>query len=134
MAKPTIASLHRRLTIEFNRFIRLRDTETLKDGSRWGTCISCGQALAIEKANAGHFIPAKNYATRYNEANVNLQCVLCNKYKHGNPFGYVLGIRDLYGEEMVFSLCEQMHLKKKYTSEVLLEMIALYKVKQEGVK
>lgn len=129
----TVAGLHRKLTQEFNRYIRLRDTFN-RDGIRLGECISCKAELPYERLQAGHFIPANHYYLRYNESNVNAQCVQCNKWKHGNPFGYMLGLRELYDYTIPYELAEQMNWRRKYTAEELERLISLYKVKQLGVE
>lgn len=124
----TVASLHKRLQPIFNRYIRLRDTEW--HGMHHGAkCISCGNYTVFERLQAGHFIPERHYATRYDEINVNAQCQQCNGFKKGNVFGYFNGMIGKYGVERTLELLRQWGTKRKYTRDELLQMIETYSLK-----
>lgn len=58
----------------FQFYVRLRDSRP--DGTC--QCISCGQFVPFAKIQAGHFRSRKNMSTRWNEYNVNGECVTCN--------------------------------------------------------
>lgn len=133
LKKPTAAQLHRKLTPIFNRWVRLRDTTYAPFGDeRRGWCISCGTWKDFGELQAGHFVPANHYVHRYNPKNVNVQCISCNKWRHGNPFGYALGLREKYGSRTVWFLLRTMNDKAEYTVEQLQGMIEYYshKVKE----
>lgn len=139
MAKqPTVAQLHRKLQPIFNRWIRLRDTMSVGNWvggyafmgyKRLGRCISCGSMKAFDELQAGHFVPEHKAVHRYNPKNVNAQCVRCNLYLKGNPFGYMLGLRDKIGARAVWFILKTKDDKAVYTVEQLQGMIEHYKNK-----
>jgi hypothetical protein len=68
----------------FNAWIRHRDS---KDG--YFTCISCFRTLPVEQMNAGHYVPVKGgSALRFNENNVNGECIRCNAFDEFHLIGY----------------------------------------------
>jgi 5-methylcytosine-specific restriction endonuclease McrA len=68
----------------FNAWIRHRDS---KDG--YFTCISCFRTLPVEQMNAGHYVPVKGgSALRFNENNVNGECIRCNGFDEFHLIGY----------------------------------------------
>lgn len=132
MTKP---QLLKQLTLVFNRYIRLRDTEieVVATGERGGACISCETEYPFAKLQAGHFVPAHVAATRFDERNVNGQCVRCNKYLHSNPYGYILGLRKKYGAGVAYELASVEGFKP-YSTETLVVMIARYKQKVKEIE
>ncbi len=83
-----------RLIATFHKYIRLRDCQL--------PCISCGQ---FNKLQAGHFYNAGNYASlRFDDKNVNGQCVACNHYSEGNKQGYAEGLKKKYGDNVLREL------------------------------
>lgn len=98
MAKqPTISTLQKRLQTQFNRYVRLRDTQVGTDGERYGKCISCRVEKHISELDAGHFVAANFLAHRFNPKNVNAQCHRCNRFLHGCLIGYYIGMEAKYG-------------------------------------
>ncbi len=68
----------------FNAWIRERDS---KEGCF--TCISCFRTLPVDQMNAGHYVPVKGgSALRFNENNVNGECVRCNGFDEFHLVGY----------------------------------------------
>lgn len=109
----------------FNRFIRLRDSE---DG--WFRCISCQVPKKIEQMNAGHYMSAgHNSTTRYDENNVNGQCVYCNKHLHGNLIHYRENLVKKIGEDSVKRLESISRITKKWDRLELIEIICRHKSK-----
>lgn len=93
-----LSTLIKKLDKVFSQFIRLRDTD--ENGN--GRCVTCNQPTTYREANAGHFIRRGRHATRWNEMNVNIQDVACNKYKDGAEFEHSLYIDNKYpGLELV---------------------------------
>lgn len=95
-SKNVIPKLNRKLTRIFNQFIRLRD---------WGKgCISCTTG-AVE--NAGHFKSCgaePKPSMRFDERNVNGQCIHCNYTLGGNEKGYEKGLIKKYGAGIIREL------------------------------
>lgn len=85
--------LRKKLTTIFNKYIRLRD--------RAAGCISC-QIRPVQ--NAGHFRStgrAPHGSMRYDEQNVNGQCIYCNYTLGGNEEGYKAGLVRKYGPGII---------------------------------
>jgi len=88
--------------VVFNRYIRLRDEQE--------PCISCGSPPSGPKnggstRDAGHYRTTKACpALRFDERAVHSQCVRCNRYLSGNKEGYIAGLRERLGVEVVEAL------------------------------
>lgn len=78
----------------FSLFIRLRDI----NNNGYGSCITCSKAIFWKEAHAGHFITREKLSTRYNESNVNLQCVSCNSYHSGEQAKHAIAIDLKFGQ------------------------------------
>jgi hypothetical protein len=111
----TLPDLKKELTEHFNKYIRLRDT----DSNGVGRCISCGAVINLGGFDAGHFLPTTYSATRFDEQNVHGQCKQCNYYKHGNL--------TMYGEGLVRKIGAQAvdELKMRKNNVVKLQRIHL---------
>ena len=84
-------TLLKKAQVTFNRWIRNRDQDK--------GCISCTTGGVH---NAGHFYHGHLYsALRFNEVNVQGQCVPCNLGKAGNPEGFRKGLIQRYGQAKV---------------------------------
>lgn len=102
----------------FHKFIRERD----KDKG----CISCGTGRVD---HAGHYFSAGHYsALRFNEINVNGQCIKCNYFLSGNQINYRAGLVHRHGEAKVLELENSAALRKvkKWTDTELKLIIQLY--------
>jgi hypothetical protein len=100
----------------FNRFIRNRDREK--------GCISCGSEID----HAGHYLSAGHHGhLRFNEMNVNGQCLRCNNFLHGNLINYRQGLVKRYGEQKVLYLESCAHGTKKWSRCELEAIIQTYK-------
>jgi len=107
-------------TRRFNKFIRERDKE---DG-----CISCGGSVE----NAGHYYESGQHPElRYDEENVNGQCIKCNKWNSGNLIEYRKGLVRKIGEDGVKRLDSIEAYWKRYQWHWnrfdLIEIIEKYK-------
>lgn len=102
-----------------NKYIRLRD-----DGR---PCISCGKRLELQ---AGHYIAQGSCGLlRFNEENINGQCVGCNKFMHGNLINYRIGLVEKIGEKQVKYLENHRHDLHKWTREELETIKSDYQAK-----
>ena len=127
--KLTIAKLKKKLQIHFNKYIRLRDCLEHSGNLYEGICISCDALLPFEKLQAGHFIPSTYLAVRFDEDNVNSQCVGCNMYKSGNLIEYRPRLVDKITKERVENLEYKRHDNVKFTRQDYEDLIELYKFK-----
>jgi len=130
--KKSFAVLRERAKYYFNRYIRLRDTDSLG----YGKCISSGQPLKFgsERAQAGHFYAAGLYKTlEFNEDNVHLQGKQDNYFKSGNQLEYRKNLIRKIGEERVAKLDlladQSKSILQKNDRFKMIEIIEKYKAK-----
>ena len=112
----------------FSKFIRLRDSN--KNGIC--ACITCGRKHIWNGGDmqAGHYIPAgRGNAVKYNEKNVNGQCVYCNFYLSANLSKYIIAIDKKWGKGTANRLEKESTKTKTFTEQELIGMINEYKVK-----
>ena len=88
--------MRKRLDAVFSKYIRFRDCP---DGI--GYCITCGAKITPSTCDAGHYISRRVTATRWNEINVNAQCVKCNRLNYGETKWYKEALIKRYGEDVV---------------------------------
>jgi len=107
-----------------NAFVRKRDFGL--------PCISCGKPTKPGD-HAGHYRPTTHAPTRFDEQNINLQCVQCNVFYHGNVANYRLGLITKIGLDSVLEI-ESNHPPAKWTIQELKELKRLYKSKLKELK
>lgn len=122
MALQSIPRLTAKAQQVFNRYIRERDSE-----NGYFTCISCGKTKDIGQMNAGHFAPVKGGSSlRFNEYNVNGECISCNGFDEFHLIGYRKGLIDKYGEDILIYLEQNARVIKKWSRTELNELIQKY--------
>ena len=121
----TIPQLIKKLEFEFNRYIRFRDLGN--------ECISCDKKLKdIRDYHAGHYYSAGHHSNiRFNELNVNGQCIECNTHLHGNLIKYRSKLISKIGLEEVEELDKIAYLTKKWNREELEKLFKIYKLKNK---
>jgi len=127
--EPTLSALKGKLQKVFNAYIRKRDTIN----GTFFICISCNKPKPLDQMNAGHYFAAgHNEAIRYDEANVNGQCIQCNKFLHGNQIEYTKGMLKRYGQKTIDLLEIRRHNLSKLTKFEVNILIDIYtkKLKQ----
>lgn len=122
----TIPQLKAEAQVEFNKFIRARDSVQ--------PCISCGApppdlgGLHAGR-DAGHYRSVGSAAhLRYDERNVHAQCVHCNQWKAGNAVDYRLGLIARIGVAAVESL-EADNDPMKWDRDTLRQLKTIYRAK-----
>lgn len=101
-AIKTIPQLLKEAQIEFNRWIRARDSDK--------PCISCGSVPPDLSAlhagrDAGHYRSVGSAShLRFHEDNVHAQCVKCNQYGAGRAVDYRIGLVQRIGVARVQAL------------------------------
>jgi len=85
--------------------------------------------------NAGHFIPKSvSLILRWNEYNVNGQCVRCNLAEQGNQLEYSRGLERKYGKDVLEKLEVTRHSVMKLDKGILEVLIKKYsRIKQQTV-
>lgn len=117
MKAISIRNLTKKAQATFNKWVRERDKEK--------GCISCGGGVQ----NAGHFYHGHLYgALRFNEVNVQGQCVYCNLGKAGNAEGFRQGLLKRYSEDKINLLDSAARHKKTFSRTELLLIIKAYKL------
>lgn len=118
--KPARKTIITKLDNIFSQYIRLRYSK-----NEIAECVTCGKQDHWKKLQAGHFISRKHYATRWDEDNVQVQCVSCNVYRYGEQYLF----SKYLGETLSDELIAKSRLIVKFSDVELLEMIEHYKNK-----
>jgi hypothetical protein len=125
MRKASRKTLVSKLDAIFSEYIRKRYA---KDDI--SECVTCGKKDHYKSLQAGHFISRKQYATRWDEDNVQVQCVACNVYRYGEQYKFGLYL----GAEKSQELLQKSRQTVKFLDYELQEMIELYKHKVAELK
>jgi hypothetical protein len=125
----TLGQLKKDVQVVFNKYIRLRDS-----GGGYFTCISCGFTQSVDSLNAGHFFAVKGYdSLRFDEENVNSECIACNGWNDMHLFGYKKNLIKKIGRKNFLALEERAATYKrngyKWTRAELEEIKAKYNEK-----
>jgi hypothetical protein len=117
---PSRKTLVTKLDAVFSEYIRRRYAK-----NDIAQCVTCGKKDHWKNLQAGHFISRKHYATRWNEENVQVQCVACNVYRYGEQ--YLFGV--YLGEEKSQELLQLSRQSAKFSNIDLQEKINYFKMK-----
>jgi len=116
--KPLRKNLIKELDTVFSQYIRLRYAK-----KEIAECVTCGKKQHWKKLQAGHFMSRANYSTRWDEDNVQVQCVGCNVYHSGEQYKYSLYLG--------YKLSEELYIKSKqivkFADVELIDLIDYYK-------
>lgn len=118
--KPSRKTIVIKLDKVFSEYIRRRYT---KNGI--SECVTCGKKDHWKNLQAGHFMSRKHYATRWDEENVEVQCMACNVYRYGEQYLFAKHL----GQEKADELLAKSRTIVKLKDWELLEMIEIYKEK-----
>ena len=108
----------------FSKYIRLRGSN-----NGYATCFTCGYVDIYTNMDCGHFISRKNYLTRYDEYNCQVQCRICNQYLKGNLEVFERNLIEKYGPDLVDKLNASRYKIKKFTHAEVIDIIEYYKGK-----
>lgn len=121
MAVKPIPKLRRDADKWFSLYVRMRDTNS----SGYGECVTCQTKIHYKSGHAGHFISRRFPGTRWDELNVNLQCVGCNTFRAGEQYKYSLALEDKYGKGAAKKLQvksqEYFKVRRDYLEQVIGE-------------
>ena len=115
--KPSRKTLVKKLDTIFSIYIRRRYT---KDNI--AECVTCGKQDHWKNLQAGHFMSRKHYATRWDEDNVEVQCMGCNVYRYGEQYKFSKYLGETKSDELLF----KSRQVKKFTDADLIDLIELY--------
>jgi len=85
-------------------------------------CVTCGKQDHWKSLQAGHFMSRKHYSTRWDEENVEVQCMVCNVYRYGEQYLFAKYL----GENKADKLLIKSRQIKKFTDIELIELIDIY--------
>lgn len=119
--KPSRKTLVTKLDKLFSEYIRRRYAN--KHGI--AECCTCGKRDHWKKLQAGHFMSRKHYSTRWDEDNVQVQCMACNVYRYGEQYKFSIYL----GKEKSDDLHAKSLKTVKFSNPDLEEMIEIYKQK-----
>jgi len=128
--KLSRTKLVKKLDNIFSLYIRLRHAK-----NEIVECFTCGKkAHYKDNMQCGHFQSRKNYSTRWNTINCQVQCKSCNVFRYGEQFIFGNKIDAIYG----VGTADELHIKAKktikLTSNELVLMINQYKDLLDGLK
>ena len=100
-------------------------------------CISCGTPYKSD-FDAGHFYPAGKYSNlKFNEFNINGQCIKCNRFNNGNESDYRLNLPLRIGEDNFKKINdlakEYKKMSFKWYREDVLKIKKYYKEKLKNL-
>jgi hypothetical protein len=119
--QATYAALKNKLDAIFSLYVRKRD---------FGKgCISCGMLHGNNGYQAGHYISRVHLSTRWDERNVNAQCMPCNVWRRGNAGEYTLGLQAKYGPDIIKELVDLKHQTVKFNRSDLEAKIEEFRIR-----
>ena len=90
----TISKLKKKLDVLFSQYIRRRNSDHLGRVK----CFTCGIEKHWKEQQAGHFQSRSHHSTRWDEVNVQVQCVKCNMFRQGEQYKFGLYLDDRFGD------------------------------------
>lgn len=106
----------------FSIYIRRRNA----DSSGMVTCVVCGNLYHWKDVDAGHFIPRRFLATRWDETNVNVECRHDNRDNPKHLVLYEKYIELSYGVGYSDGLRRKSRLYSKITNQDIKDIIKKY--------
>ena len=101
----TISKLKKKLDSLFSQYIRLRNADHLGRVK----CFTCGVEKHWKEQQAGHFQSRSHHSTRWDEVNVQVQCVKCNMYRQGEQYKFGLYLDQRFGD----GTAEELEIRSK---------------------
>ena len=90
----TISKLKKKLDVLFSQYIRRRNADHLGRVK----CFTCGVEKHWKEQQAGHLQSRSHHSTRWDEVNVQVQCVKCNMFRQGEQYKFGLYLDDRFGD------------------------------------
>ena len=108
-----ISKLKKEADTLFSEYIRKRDK---------GICFTCGNKKRWRRQQAGHYVSRSWNKLRFDERNVNCQCMACNIWKKGNMDEYALNLIKKHGV-FILELLHKDKVKHQFTRLELEKII-----------
>ena len=116
--KPSRKTIIIKLDKVFSEYIRRRYAK-----NNISECVTCGKQDHWKNLQAGHFMSRKHYATRWDDENVQVQCMACNVYRYGEQYLFAKYL----GDDKADELLAKSRVMVKIKDWELEEMIEKYK-------
>jgi len=124
LKKNGVAQLKKKADSAFSQYVRYRDGWYNPTLGIWECeCITCSVVKPLKETQAGHFVSRGKNILRYDELNVNAQCIGCNMFKAGEQYLYSKALDLKYGEGTAESLMQQRFTTHKLTIPELEQII-----------
>ena len=101
----TISKLKKKLDVLFSQYIRRRSADHLGRVK----CFTCGVDKHWKEQQAGHFQSRSHHSTRWDEVNVQVQCIKCNMFRQGEQYKFGLYLDQRFGE----GTAEELEIRSK---------------------
>ena len=101
----TISKLKKKLDSLFSQYTRLRNADHLGRVK----CFTCGVEKHWKEQQAGHFQSRSHHSTRWDEVNVQVQCIKCNMFRQGEQYKFGMYLDQKYGE----GTAEELEIRSK---------------------
>ena len=101
----TISKLKKKLDSLFSQYTRLRNADHLGRVK----CFTCGVEKHWKEQQAGHFQSRSHHSTRWDEVNVQVQCVKCNMFRQGEQYKFGMYLDQKFGE----GTAEELEIRSK---------------------
>lgn len=122
MRQKTISQLKKDADKFFSKYVRYRDGQKKSDGW-YSECITCEAVKPLTQMQAGHFVTRRITSLRFDEENVNAQCVGCNMFKQGEQYLYAKALNLKYGDGKAEELMNRRFETHKFSRAELEEII-----------
>lgn len=113
----------KKLDTVFSTYIRMKNA----DQNGCCTCITCGKKFHWKKLDAGHFVNRKHLSLRWNEINVQPQCIAENRFDEGNLPAFGIALQQKYGEDIIKKLLVLKNQSTRFTQFEIDQMVIFYK-------
>lgn len=123
--KLTRKSLVKKLDKVFSEYIRKRHAD--KNGI--AVCYTCFKKAHWKELQCGHFVSRKQYATRWDETNCQVQCSGCNVFRYGEQYKFGRYLDSNFGDGTADTLFQKGREIVKFANIDLEEMIEYYQEK-----
>tara|TARA_Y100000385_G_scaffold275163_1_gene319190 strand:- start:243 stop:632 length:390 start_codon:yes stop_codon:yes gene_type:complete len=121
----TISKLKKKLDKVFSEYIRQRNADHLGRVK----CFTCGVEKHWKEQQAGHFQSRSHHSTRWDEVNVQVQCIKCNMFRQGEQYKFGLYLDQRFGEGTAEELEQRAKIIVKLNRVDYEEAIERYKQK-----
>lgn len=119
MRKQTLKGAKNKLWKTFSEYVRRSEN---------GICFTCGKKDDYRNVDAGHYVPrSAGLSLYFDPRNVHVQCVACNRFRHGNLQAYAIALRNKYGPDILEELDAERRKIKKYSIAEYQQLTEHYK-------